>query len=427
MAKIVLDPGHGGTLPVGGSSANNATGPTGLKEKSVTLALAKLCNAELRRRGHSVTLTRSNDTNLGLAARAKVARSMQADAFVSIHFNGWDTPSVQGTETWLHSNHSPESEALAKAVQKSLIQATGLRNRGVKSKNLGVLRPNSHAVNTAACLAEVSFLTDPDEEARLRTTAYKKNVAAALADGVETYLNASPLVAEAELEDQDVDMLASAQDGTEAEEASLRNKEATLWKPQSPTVETALSFWHGFFGLRKGAQHSTPLAATDLVRLRQIIRAVSWVESKHGSAGANQPRRDPMQCGNPNDAWWKELTGQSGNGSRFIRETPPNYWARELAAAAANVGSFPSGAKISELTQNRKGHADPKFTKLHSYNWGIPYLLHRTNTKAGRRTYQCGDLSRSDLVRGAVEYNGGGDPNYEKKIEAALKLIGNIT
>jgi N-acetylmuramoyl-L-alanine amidase len=74
MATVVLDPGHGGTENIGGSSPNNATGPCGLLEKTVTLAVALATRDALQAEGAKVLLTRDHDVNLSLSARAAVAK-----------------------------------------------------------------------------------------------------------------------------------------------------------------------------------------------------------------------------------------------------------------------------------------------------------------------------------------------------------------
>ena len=177
---IVIDPGHGGTARVGGSSPNNATGPNGLLEKAVTLDVALRLHARFQSTSHQVLLTRDSDTNLGLADRARVARDNNADAFVSIHCNGAGDATIQGTETWIHNNATRDSDLLAGSVQQRLVAATGHRDRGVKKANFGVLNPRHHLQATAACLAEISFLTDPAEELRLGQEAYKDGIAEAL-------------------------------------------------------------------------------------------------------------------------------------------------------------------------------------------------------------------------------------------------------
>ena len=193
MATIVLDPGHGGTSNIGGSSWNNAVGPAGTLEKNVTLDVAVRARDQLQARGHNVTLTRDTDANLGLADRANVARQLQAPVFVSIHFNGFPTP-VQGTETFCHTTHRPISADLCRAVQRHVVQATGHNDRnqghpgGVKRASFGVLRQSRHHHQTACVLLEVSFMDMADEEQRLQQASYKNSIASAIADGIEDYL-----------------------------------------------------------------------------------------------------------------------------------------------------------------------------------------------------------------------------------------------
>ena len=138
-------------------------------------------------------MTRTSDINLGLAARAGVARANRADAFVAIHFNASDAHTAQGTETWNHTRRSAASRRLAERVQARAQAATGLRDRGVKQGRLGVLDPGSHDGRTACCLLEVSFLDRADEEARLQQEALKQAVATGIADGVSDFLAAAPL------------------------------------------------------------------------------------------------------------------------------------------------------------------------------------------------------------------------------------------
>ena len=186
--SIVLDPGHGGDVNVGGSSPNNATGPFGTLEKNLTLAVALAAVPALEAAGHRVTLTRDSDRNLGLDDRAAVARTAEADVFVSIHFNGFGDPLVQGTETWVHFLAADHSRELAERVQQHVLGATGYSDRGVRAKKLRVLTPALHRDTTAACLAEISFLTDPRDERRLADAAHIEQLGAALAAGIVEYL-----------------------------------------------------------------------------------------------------------------------------------------------------------------------------------------------------------------------------------------------
>jgi N-acetylmuramoyl-L-alanine amidase len=145
--RVMIDPGHGGNTAVGGSSANNARGPAGTLEKDLTLAIAGRVRDALAPCGTEIHLTRYVDQNLGLADRAALAADLDADVFLSIHLNaaekpdGTPDPTVNGTETWVHTLASAESKELARAVQAAAVRATGLRDRGVRAKNLGVLDP----------------------------------------------------------------------------------------------------------------------------------------------------------------------------------------------------------------------------------------------------------------------------------------------
>ena len=107
MAKtgtIVIDPGHGGNLEVGGSSPNNAVSFSGVLEKNITLRMAFLVREQLEHlansSGHTlnIILTRETDKNFGLAARANVAKVKDADLFLCIHCNGFNRV-ARGTET----------------------------------------------------------------------------------------------------------------------------------------------------------------------------------------------------------------------------------------------------------------------------------------------------------------------------------------
>jgi len=206
------------------------------------------------------------------------------------------------------------------------------------------------------------------------------------------------------------------------ESPTLVTDEATAWANVVGLAQNGLSFWNSFIGLQSGVNS---LDATGLAQLTCIIRAVSWVESQHGTGAGTSASVDPMQCANPGDVWWKELTDCSKSQDRFVGGTgKPNYNACELPAKAAADSTFPPGASLSLLNDQTTGHNDPNFSQNMSYCWGVPFLIHKINTTTGDPTYQCQELDRARLVAGAVAYNGGGDPNYETKINAAIDMIG---
>ena len=190
LPVVVIDPGHGGAKTVGGSSPNNAHGPPpdALLEKNLTLALARRLPALLDRDA-DVKLTRSDDRNLSLAARAAVAKSSGARVFVSIHFNGSADAKVDGTEVWVAKDATSASLSLARDLLQRVVAVTSVRDRGVRKEDFGVLRSGRHAQGTAVCLLEVAFLSNPKEAHRLRDTAYLDRLARAVADAIRQALS----------------------------------------------------------------------------------------------------------------------------------------------------------------------------------------------------------------------------------------------
>jgi len=207
---VVLDPGHGGSKKIGGSSPNNATSASGVLEKEMTLDMAKRVQKQLKQIADlapgsdiKVHLTRSGDTNLGLSDRAQVAEARNADVFVSIHFNGFNG-SVRGTETLILSEangnvNEAEDRRLAKRIQESMFSAIrkldpAARDRGVKDgQKLGVLNDvslgNTRGDHTTrACLIEIEFIDNPDVDKLLNSGTgsdkARDAIAAAIAEAI---------------------------------------------------------------------------------------------------------------------------------------------------------------------------------------------------------------------------------------------------
>jgi len=203
--------------------------------------------------------------------------------------------------------------------------------------------------------------------------------------------------------------------------------EPTLWASLNAIATGAFDFWNNFIGLLMDPNDSTPLDSAAIGNLRTIIRAVSWVESKHGTAGtaANFPARDPMQSGNPTDVWWDTVIGNHAQTERFVRSPglTPNYWAEELPGIVSALGNFPPTARLSNLGDYSDGHKDANFDSYTSFYWGVPFLIQKINKIPSGATFKCGDASKGRMIDGAVAYNGGGDPQYQQKIEDAWTLI----
>lgn len=171
---IVLDAGHGAKDP-------GAKGVTGKLEKDFNLAIV-LKTAELLKResGIDVVLTRSDDTYLELRERAAVANGLNADMFISVHANASTNASVSGTETYYQRDGS---KALAGIMQKYLVQATGLSNRGVRYGNFHVIRETK----MPAVLLEAGYLSNRGDEALLYTEATQNKIAEGIVKGIKEY------------------------------------------------------------------------------------------------------------------------------------------------------------------------------------------------------------------------------------------------
>jgi len=218
LPLIVLDPGHGGADP-------GAIGKKGLKEKDVVFAIARDLKRILEERDKArVVLTRKGDAYLSLKDRTRFANSMEADLFVSIHANASTHRTVRGIETYyldnttdraairlaklenrseggriddLHcilrdlrlSSNANESHILAQTLQRALTAGlrkkySGIQDLGAKGNLFFVLL----GAHMPSVLVEVSFISNPSEEKRLRSAAYQRNIAQGIADGIEAYL-----------------------------------------------------------------------------------------------------------------------------------------------------------------------------------------------------------------------------------------------
>jgi uncharacterized protein RhaS with RHS repeats len=196
---------------------------------------------------------------------------------------------------------------------------------------------------------------------------------------------------------------------------TVQERESRLWQDQQGRAQKAFDYWAKFLDLRMGNNTSGgPISDDCKKKFMLVIRAISWVESQHGTAGAQQPGSDPIQSGNPNDTWWQTLLGNKGNGDRFIGG--PNvgkWWASELPGA--------TGYPVP-----KNGHNDAAFNADLSYFWGVPYLIHLINKHNGK-TYTCGKCDLNQMLEDAAAYNGqgrgAGDPEYLNKLKQAVKLI----
>ena len=192
LGAIVLDPGHGGTAKVGGSSPNNAVSVSGVLEKNLALDFCKLLRDELESQAKAagerveVFLTRDKDVNIGIKDRAKLAGEKNAKLFLSLHFNGFHKPETRGVETYYaDASKGNTNEAADKAFAAAMHAGAAGRDEVDRSRHAGPQAqvgnrcrdPRSSARSTTLrsairgkakkCLGayyEVEFITNPTVE-----------------------------------------------------------------------------------------------------------------------------------------------------------------------------------------------------------------------------------------------------------------------
>ena len=189
--KICLDPGHGGQ----GHVPNYKRGPTGVREAEVNLRVALYLRELLQEIGANVIMTRVDDAYVSLATRSQIANESGADFFISLHHNGIDNPKTNYTSTWYHgdADDSRQSLDLARYIQQGVSDALQLptspaaglySDKLITASGFGVLR----MTECPAVLCEASFLSNPEEEARLQEDDYLRKEAYGYFLGIARYV-----------------------------------------------------------------------------------------------------------------------------------------------------------------------------------------------------------------------------------------------
>ena len=230
LVVVAIDPGHGGEDP-------GAIGPSGLREKDVVLAVA----LKLRDRINSVPgmramLTRDADFFVPLHERVRKARRVQADLFVSIHADAFFTPQARGASVFALSETGASSAAarwmankenaadgigganlaavkdeqlrralvemsttaqikdslkIGREVLERIGKVGALHKRSVEQAGFAVLK----APDIPSILVETAFISNPEEEAKLRDGHYQDQLVEALHTGIRRYFARNPPLA----------------------------------------------------------------------------------------------------------------------------------------------------------------------------------------------------------------------------------------
>ena len=223
---IAVDAGHGGEDP-------GAIGKNGTREKDVVLAIARELAAKINAEtGMKAVLTRGGDYFVPLRDRMRRARAQQADLFVSIHADSIRDRSIDGSSVYILSQRGASDEAsrwlaerenasdliggvslddkddvlasvlldlsqsaslnasqvAAERVLRQLTQAGEVRKHEVQQARFVVLK----SPDIPSMLVETAYISNPQEELRLRTLAHQTRLAAAIHQGVHDYFYANP-------------------------------------------------------------------------------------------------------------------------------------------------------------------------------------------------------------------------------------------
>ncbi len=218
---IAIDPGHGGEDP-------GATGPQGVREKDITLKIAKkLAKLINRERGMKAIMTRESDYFLRLRHRIQKAREKRADLFVSIHADAFRDPRVRGSSVYILSNRGASSEAarwlaerenasdliggvsledkddvlasvlldlsqtasleasigVAERVLASLKKTGKTHKKRVQSAGFAVLK----SPDIPSILVETAYISNPEEEKNLINANHQAKLARAMFAGLKDY------------------------------------------------------------------------------------------------------------------------------------------------------------------------------------------------------------------------------------------------
>lgn len=223
---VVVDPGHGGKDP-------GATGPGGTHEKTIVLAISKKLKYWIDKQpGFHAELTRKGDYFLTLRQRLRIARKDKADMFIAVHADTWRNTTAGGVSVFALSQKGATSEAarwlaarenaselmggvnlndkshLLKSVLINLSQAATIRvsleiGADLIHKIRPIARLHHPRVEQAAfvvlkspdipsLLIETGFLSNPNEERRLRSASYQNKLAHAIMQGIRQYFTANP-------------------------------------------------------------------------------------------------------------------------------------------------------------------------------------------------------------------------------------------
>lgn len=181
---ILIDPGHGGID--GGAKSKNGT-----IEKEINLAIAKKLKTQLEDAGYLVYMTREEDSHLhakkvnDLNARCQMKKDTKCDIFVSIHQNMFPQANCFGAQVWYASND--DSKVLAEDIQTILKETINDKNKRIPKAAMKQYRILRDGYEGACVLVECGFLSNHEEEQKLKSDEHQNKIAKGIVDGINKF------------------------------------------------------------------------------------------------------------------------------------------------------------------------------------------------------------------------------------------------
>ena len=192
---IFLDPGHGGR--------DSGAFYYNIAEKDLNMQIYKKLRKELEGLGYTVLTSRESDVYVDFVTeRSKMVNKTNSDMFISIHFNATSSSAsnISGIQTYSyeqnpdyptkinsqwhnHPDRISESNRLAAAIHSSLLAETGAKNAGLLHGSFAVLRET----NKPAVLLELGYMSNFDENQRIRNDAYQNKLVKGIVKGIQQY------------------------------------------------------------------------------------------------------------------------------------------------------------------------------------------------------------------------------------------------
>jgi len=259
-AKVVVDPGHGGSDP-------GAVGINGLYEKTVNNEISWRLRDLLVQHGYEVVMTRDVDKTLSLADRVTASMAADADLFVSIHANAHPSTSVRGTMVLYHDASkpnpdypaseamkalTPESKRLAQLVLSSVLEQVPNENRGIVPSSAYVVRMG----NIPSILVETAFLSNAQDAQLLSSSMIREKYALGILNGILKYL--PPIFS-------DIGRHWAKESIVRLNEQGIANGDNGKFYPDRPLTRAELmAFVDRAFGLRAAGPDVTIAEHTDM-------------------------------------------------------------------------------------------------------------------------------------------------------------------